>query len=62
MARPKSLEPAPQKVTVNLPAALLKRLDERAQAERRSRSNAVVLFLERGLDQADQDERARTAG
>jgi predicted transcriptional regulator len=37
-------------VSMRLPASLVRRLDELAEQERRSRSNAVVLLLERALE------------
>lgn len=38
------------KVTVSLPAELVRRLDELAGEQRRSRSNALALVLEAALD------------
>lgn len=40
---------APVKVTLSLPADVVRRIDERAEAERRTRSNAAAVLLERAL-------------
>lgn len=37
------------KVTLTIPASLVQRLDAHAEAERRTRSNAAALLLERAL-------------
>jgi len=39
-------------VTLTFPAGLLRRLDDHAATERRSRSNAAALLIERALDSA----------
>jgi hypothetical protein len=41
-------------VTLTLPAGLIRRLDEHAANERRSRSNAAALLIERALDAAQK--------
>lgn len=59
MARAKSTDPVPLKVTIQLPAELVQALDTHAATERRSRSNAAALLLERALAEI---ARVRTAG
>lgn len=52
---PRAKQPEPEtpagvmRLTLTIPAAVVARLDEHAQAERRSRSNAAALLLERAL-------------
>jgi metal-responsive CopG/Arc/MetJ family transcriptional regulator len=40
----------PESVSVRLPEELLKRIDERAIEERRSRGNLIRLLLERAME------------
>lgn len=42
----------PVKVTLSLPAEIVRRVDALAEAERRTRSNAAAVLIERGLDDA----------